>query len=132
MKTALYIGSLLLSLLNLVAGLAVLIWRHTFSTRDTFQVINDFLFGVIWGPLTAAAIIILLLVAGCITETRPYAAVAAFALNIVALVLVLIRIGPPSDVFEGVLFLPVLLALTGFAWIAYRGFAHLDKARNLD
>jgi hypothetical protein len=65
---------------------------------------------------------ILLLLTGCLTETWPYAAVAAFALNILALVLVLIRIGPPSDVFEGVFFLPVLLALAGFGWIAYRGF----------
>jgi type III secretory pathway component EscV len=47
MKIALYIVSLLLSLLNLVAGLAVLIWQHTFSTGDTLQVITDFLFGVI-------------------------------------------------------------------------------------
>jgi hypothetical protein len=76
-----------------------------------------------WGPLAAAVILILLLLAGCITETRPYAAVAAFALNIIALSLVLIRIGPPGDVFEGVFFLPVLLALIGFTWIAYRGFA---------
>ena len=119
----LYIVSFLLSLPNLVIGLALLILGHTTSTHQPLQMINDFLFGVAYGPLVAALIIIVLLLAGCITESRPYAAILALALNVAALVLVLLRIGGPSNLDQGLFLLPVLLALIGFSWIAYRGFS---------
>jgi hypothetical protein len=122
MKMLLYIVSLLLSLPNLVVGLALLILGHATSTHQPLQMITDFLFGVAYGPPIAALIIIVLLLAGCITESRPYAAILALALNVAALVLVLVRIGGPSNLDQGLFFLPVLLALIGFAWIAYRGF----------
>jgi hypothetical protein len=123
MKALFYIVCLLLLLPNLVVGLALLVLRHTFSTRNPLQMMFDFLVGVIWGPPLAALIIIVLLVAGCISATRTYAAILAFALNTAALTLVLIKIGGPSNFEEALFFLPIVLALSGFAWITYRGFA---------
>jgi hypothetical protein len=123
MKMLLYIVSLLLSLPNLVIGLALLILGHATSTREPLQMITDFLFGVAYGPPIAALIIILLLLAGCITESRPYAAILALALNLAALALVLVKIGGPTNFDQGFFFLPVLLAVSGFAWIAYRAFS---------
>jgi hypothetical protein len=123
MKMLLYLVSLVLSLPNLVAGLALLIWGHGVSTGKPLEMIVDFLFGMTYGPLVALGAIILLLLAGCITETRPYAAVLAFAVNAAALTLVLVKVGGPADFDQAVFFLPILLALIGFAWIAYKGFA---------
>ncbi|MEY2562765.1 MAG: hypothetical protein QOH88_958 [Verrucomicrobiota bacterium] len=118
----LFIISLLLSLPNLVIGLALLILGHATSTRQPLQMINDFLFGVAYGPPVAALIVILLLLAGCITESRPFAAVLALALNVGGLALVLVRVGGPSNFDQAFFFLPVALALIGFGWIACRGF----------
>jgi len=67
---------------------------------------------------TAAGVLLVLLLAGVITESRPYAALFALLLNVLALGLVIWRVGPPADLFEGVFFLPVLFALVGFVWLA--------------
>ena len=123
MKALLYVVFLLLSLPNLIAGTALLIVKHTFSTRDFFQIINDFLFEIVWGLPLAAFLFVLLLVFGILSNTRPYTALFAFVLNTTALAFVLSRLGLPSDFDQGVFFLPVLLALIGFAWIAYPIFA---------
>lgn len=119
----LFIVSLVLSLPNLVIGLALLVVQHTFSTRDLLQMVIDFLFGVTWGIPVAALVLIVLLLAGCISETRSYAAVVALVLNLAALILVLIKGGGPRDFGQAVFFLPIFLVLIGLAWLAYRGFA---------
>ena len=123
MKALLYVISLSLSLPNLIAGVASLIIRHTFATRNPLQVATDFLFQVVWGLPLAGLLLVLLLVLGILSDTRPYAAMFAFVLNVTALVLFLSRFGFPADVDQAVLFVPVLLALIGFAWIAYPVFA---------
>ena len=46
----------------------------------------------------------------------------AFVLNATALGFVLPSFGLPSDFDEALFFLPILLALIGFAWLAYRVF----------
>ncbi|MDP9003463.1 MAG: hypothetical protein M3N12_01585, partial [Verrucomicrobiota bacterium] len=112
-----------LSLPNLVIGLALLILGHTTATHQPLQMINDFLFGMAYGPPVAALIVIVLLLAGCIAESRPYAAILTLGLNVAALALVLIRVGGPSNLDRGFFFLPVLFALIGFGWIAFRGFS---------
>ncbi len=121
MKALFYIVCLLLSLPNLMAGLALLVLQHTFATRNPLQIITDFLFGIVWGLPLAAVIFIVLLVAGFFSATRSYAALSAFVLNAAALVFVLFRIGLPRDFSEEIFFLPVLIALIGFGRITYRG-----------
>ena len=122
MKPALYVICLLLSLPNLIAGVASLILRHTFATRNPLQIVTDFLFQVVWGLPLAGSLFVLLLIFGILSSTRPYAAMFAFVLNITALALFLSRFGFPSDPGQGIVFLPVVMALIGFAWIGYRLF----------
>jgi len=118
MKALLYVVFLLLSLPNLLAGLAFLVLKHTFSTRDFFQIINDFLFEIVWGLPLAAGLLLVLLVLGIPAKTRPYAALFCFVLNTTALVFVLSRLGVPHVLDETIFYLPVSLALIGFAWLA--------------
>ena len=120
MKGPIYIASLVLSLPNLVAGMALLILRHTFATRNPLQIVFDFLFQIVWGGAPAAGLFLILLVLGCFRVTRAHAALFALVLNGIALGFVLYRVGPPPDLAGALFFIPVLLALTGFASLAYR------------
>src|ERR1700720_2306615 len=117
MKGLFYVVFLLFSLPNVIAGVALLVVKHTFTTREPLQIINDFLFEVVWGLPLATLLFVLLLVFGIPAKTRSYTAMFAFVLNVAALVFVLSRVGLPSGFDQGVFFLPVLLALIGFAWI---------------
>jgi hypothetical protein len=121
MKMFLYIVALLLSLPNLIAGLAVFLFGKTLSSPDLFQMLDVLFSGLFRDTPVTAGVIFVLLVAGCITETRPYAAIGAFALNVAALAIVISGTGVPTDLSHGIVFLPILLALIGFAWIAYQG-----------
>ena len=123
MKGLFYVVFLLFSLPNLTAGVALLVVKHTFTTREPLQIINDFLFEAVWGLPLAALLFVLLLVFGILSKTRPYTAMFAFVLNAAALAFVLSRVGLPGGLDEAVFFLPVLLALIGFAWMAYPCFA---------
>jgi hypothetical protein len=123
MKLLLYVVSLLLSLPNLIAGTALLLLQHTFSTRRPLQIIADFLFEIVWGLPLAGFLFLLLFVAGFSAAVQPHAAMFAFVLNATALGLVLFRLGLPGDFDGGIFFLPIALALIGFAWITYQGFA---------
>lgn len=123
MKMLLFIVSLMLSLLNLIAGLAILLLGKVIASHGVLEVLDAIFNGLLPDTPWAAVGIVVLLLLGCITETRPYAAIVAFALNAAALVLVLVHTGFPTDLGQGLIFLPVLLALTGFAWIAYNGLA---------
>jgi hypothetical protein len=123
MKALLCAVFLVLSLPNFIAGAASLIIRHTFATRNPLQIVNDFLFQVVWGLPLAAVLFLVLLVLGIFSATRPFAAMFAFVLNVAALILFLSRFGFPADAEQGVFFLPVLLALGGLAWIGYPVFA---------
>jgi hypothetical protein len=118
MKALFYVISLLLSLPNLLAGMALMILRHTFATRQPLQIITDFLFQIVWGLPLAASLFVVLLVLGSILVTRPYAAMFAFVLNTAALVFVLSQLGVPSELDEAIFFSPILLALIGFGWVA--------------
>jgi hypothetical protein len=122
MKGFFYLVSLLLSLPNLIAGTASLLLKHTFATRNPLQIVTDFLFQVVWGLPLAVLLFLILLVLGIVARTRTYAALFAFVLNIAALGFVLGVFGLPHDFDEAVFFLPLLLALIGFTWIAYRVF----------
>ena len=122
MKGFFYVVSLLLSLPNLIAGTASLVLKHSFATRNPLQIVTDFLFQVVWGLPLAAFLFLILLVLGIVARTRPYAALFAFVLNIAALGFVLHVFGLPHDFDEAVFFLPLLLALIGFAWVGYRVF----------
>ncbi len=113
-----YLVALLLSLPNLIAGTAALVLRHTFATRSPLQIIDAFFFQVGWGLPLAAVLFLVLLVLGMVARTRPYAALFAFVLNVTALALVISLLGLPPGLNEAVFFIPVLLALIGFAWIA--------------
>jgi len=119
----LFIVALALSLPNLVAGAALLLIGPTFAGRSLFQILDDFFSRLYGGAPIAAGALIVLLLAGCITETRPYAAVCVFALNVAALFLVLTQTGAPNDLSHAVIFAPALLALGLFAWLGYVGFA---------
>src|SRR5258708_6076953 len=118
MKGLAYGVALVLSLPNLIAGTASLVLRHTFATRNPLQIVTDFLFQVVWGLPLAAVLFLVLLVLGIVARTRPYAALFAFVLNIAALGLVIAVFGLPHDFEQAIFFLPVLLALIGFAWSA--------------
>lgn len=93
--------------------------RHTFATWHPLEIIANFLFQIVWGLPLAAFLFIVLLVCGIISAARPYAAMFALVLNMAALGLVLFRFGLPSDFDQAVFFLPVFVALIGFAWLAY-------------
>src|SRR5207244_1310651 len=121
MKGLFYVSALLLSAPNLIAGTACLVLRHTFATRNPLQMVTDFLFQVVWGVPLAGVLFIFLLVLGVVAKTRPYAALFAFVLNIVALALVLFVFGLPHDFDEAIFFLPLLLALIGFGWVSLPG-----------
>jgi hypothetical protein len=123
MKGLFYVVALLLSLPNLIAGTASLVLKHTFVTRNPLQIMTDFLFQVVWGLPLAGLLFLFLLVFGILSTTRPYTALFVFVLNAVALTLVLSVFGLPDEFDEAVFFLPILLALIGFAWIAYPVFA---------
>ena len=123
MKALLYVVCLLLSLPNLIAGIALLVVRHTFSTRNPLQILTDFLFEVVWGLPLAGSLFLVLLVLGFFAVTRAHAAMFTFILNAAALGFVLSRVGLPSDSYEAVFFIPIALALIGFAWLAYPVFA---------
>jgi hypothetical protein len=97
MKLLFYVVSLLLSLPNLIAGTAVLLLRHTFSTRRPLQIITDFLFEVVWGLPLAGLLFLLLFVAGFFSAVRPHAAIFGFVLNATALGFVLFHVGFPTD-----------------------------------
>jgi len=117
MKGLFYVIALLLSLPNLIAGTACVVLRHTFATLHPLQMVTDFLFQVVWGLPLAGLLFVILLVLGIVAKTRPYAALLALILNIVALGLVLMVFGTPHDFDQAIFFLPLLLALIGFAWI---------------
>jgi hypothetical protein len=119
MKALFFIICLVLSLPNLLAGLALAVLQRTFATRNPLQIIFDFVDSVAWGLPSAALVLLLLVVASFFSATRPYAAICALVLNLAALVLFLITIRPPEDLWEAVFFLPVLIALIGFAWLSY-------------
>ena len=127
MKGFLYIASLLLSAPNLIAGTASLLLKHTFATRNPLQIVTDFLFQVVWGLPLAAVLFLVLLVLGIVGRTRAHAALFAFVLNITALGFVLHVFGLPHDFDEAVFFLPLLLALIGFAWVGYQVFAPVAR-----
>jgi hypothetical protein len=118
MKGLFYVAALVLSLPNLIAGTASLLLEHTFATRSPLQIITDFLFQVVWGLPLAALLFFVLLVLGIIARTRPYAALFAFVLNVTALGFVISVFGLPPNFDQAAFFIPVLLALIGFAWIA--------------
>jgi hypothetical protein len=118
MKGLLYVAALLLSLPNLIAGTASLLLKHTFATRNPLQIMTDFLFQVVWGLPLAALLFFVLLVLGIVERTRPYTALFAFVLNVTALAFVISVFGLPHDFDQAVFFIPVLLALIGFAWVA--------------
>jgi len=118
LKLLAFIFCLVLSLPNLMAGLALAVIERTFMSRHPLDIILHFLESVVWGVPAAAGVLLALLLAGIITESRPYAALCAFMLNVVALGFVIFRIGVPSDVSAGLVFMPVILALAGFAWIS--------------
>lgn len=122
MKGLVYFISLVLSLPNLVAGVALLLLKHTFSTRDPLQIVTDFVFEIVWGLPLAGFLFLLLLALGFFATTRAHAAMFAFILNTAALGFVLARLGLPRDFDKAVFFVPIFLALVGFAWIGYRVF----------
>jgi hypothetical protein len=123
MKALFYVVFLVLSLPNLIVGLALLVLRHTFATWHPLEIVTSFLFQMVWGLPLAAGLFVLLLITGVVSVTRPYAATFAFVLNTAALAFVLSRMGLPNDFEEVVFFVPILLALIGFAWLAYPCFA---------
>jgi hypothetical protein len=121
-KGFIYIASLLLSAPNLIAGTASLLLKHTFATRNPLQIVNDFLFQVVWGLPLAAGLFLVLLVLGIFDRTRTHAALFALVLNITALGFVLHVFGLPHNFDQAAFFLPLLLALFGFAWVGYQVF----------
>ena len=118
MKALVFVVCLVLSLPNLIAGLALVVLDRTFSTRNPIDIVLQFLDSVAWGIPVAAGVLLVLLLAGIITESRPYSALGALLLNLAALGLVVFRIRPPKDLWEAVFFAPVLIAMAGFGWIA--------------
>ena len=123
MKALFYVCFLVLSLPNLIVGLGLLVLRHTLATWQPLEIVTSFLFQIVWGLPLAAGLFVLLLVTGIVSVTRPYAALFGFVLNIAALAFVLSRLRLPSDVDQLVFFVPILVALIVFAWLAYPCFA---------
>ena len=122
MRIAVFLFALVLSLPNLLAGLALAVLRHTFTTRNPLLLLLNFFQGVVWGVPVTAALIIILIMAGCFAEMRRYAAAVAIGLNLAALTLIFVRIGPPTEFGQLFVFVPVVLALIGFASIATHEF----------
>jgi hypothetical protein len=120
MKGLVYVIALVLSLPNLIVGLALLVLKHTFATRDPLQIVTDFVFQIVWGLPLAAGLFLVLLILGFFATTRAHAALFAFVLNAAALGLVLYCVGLPSDFEQRLFFLPIVLALVGFGWIGCR------------
>ena len=118
-KALVFVICLLLSLPNLLAGLALAVVERTFVSRHPLDIVDHFLESVVWGIPIAAGVLLILLLAGIITESRPYSAVCLLLLNLVALGLVLFRISPPQEIGQVVFFLPVLVAMIGLGWIAF-------------
>ena len=119
MHAVVYIIALVLSLPNLIAGLAVVVVQRAFTTRNPLFIVFDFLEGVVWGVPALAAMIVILLIIGCFAATRPYAAVFSLLLNLAAVTMVLMRLGPPPDLEHAIVFLPLLIAVTLFAGLAW-------------
>jgi len=118
-KAVVFVICLVLSLPNLLLGLALATVQRTFANRNVLDMIDHLLESVLWGIPIAAGVVLVLLVAGFITGSRRYAAVCALLLNVVALSVVVFRMTPPDAASQLVVFLPVLLALAGFTWIAF-------------
>ena len=127
MKALLFAVCLLLSLPNLIAGAACVILGRITATRGLFQLLFNlleaFCFQIQWGLPIAGLVIVLLLIFGILSDTRPYSAMVAFVLNIVALAIFLWYVGLPTDPGQIVVFLPVIMALLGFGWLACQIFA---------
>ena len=87
--------------------------------RNPLDIVNHFLESVVWGIPIAAAVLLILLGAGIINQSRPYAALCSLLLNLVALGLVVFRMRPLHDMSQAIFFLPVILAIGGFAWISF-------------
>lgn len=119
--------SLLLSLPNMLAGAASIIIRHAFATFNPLQIVTDFFFQVVWGLPLAGVLFLCLLILGFLARTRPYVALLAFVLNAAALGFVLSRFGLPHDFDEAIIFLPLVVAEVGFAWLAWQIFAPTGK-----
>ena len=120
LKSAAYVICLACSLPNLIAGFALAVLQRTFVSRNPLKIVTNLLDSVVWGIPAAALVLLGLLVAGLFAIARPYAALCALVLNVAALAVAIIRAGAPANLSEGVFFLPVAFALTGFALIAYR------------
>ena len=118
MKGLIHVVCLMLSLPNLLVGTVSLIIRHTFATFNPLRMVTDFFFQVVWGLPLAGALFLLLLALGFFARTRPYAALFTFILNATALGFVLSRFGLPHKFDQIIVFLPMLLAEIGFAWLA--------------
>jgi len=127
MKALFYSICVVLSLPNLLLGLAIAVLQHTFVSRNPFKILLQFLEAVVWGIPAAALVVLALLVAGFFSASQRYGAFLSILLNATALTLVFVRIGSPRDLWEAALFVPVLIALTGFGWIAFFGFETLER-----
>lgn len=123
MRLLVYILSLVLSLPNLLAGLAFLWLKHGFSSRNLLKIVFDLLVGALWALPVAVGGFLLLLVAGLFSSTRVGAALLLFILNLAALMLVLTKLGAPTDLSEGAVFLPLLFAQLGCGWLVARALA---------
>lgn len=119
MKALVFVISLVLSLPNLLVGFALAVVQRTFASRNILDIIDHLLESVVWGIPIAAGVLLVLLLAGIITESRRYAAVCSVFLNLAALGLVLFRLEPLRDFSQTIVFLPVLLALAGLGWLSF-------------
>jgi len=119
MKGLFFAICLVLSLPNLLLGLALAVLQHTFVSRNPIQIFLQFLEAVVWGIPAAAVVLLVLLFTGFFAATQRYGAFAAVLLNAAALALVFFRTGTPRDLWEAALFVPVVVALIGFSWIAF-------------
>jgi hypothetical protein len=83
MKGLFYVIALVLSPPNLLAGVALVVIKHTFSTRDPLQIVTDFLFEIVWGLPLAGFLFLVLLVLGFFAKTRAHAVMFPFILKVV-------------------------------------------------
>lgn len=123
MRPLIYILSLVLSLPNLLAGLALLWLKHGFSSRNLLKIVFDLLVGALWALPVAVGGFLLFLIAGLFPPTRVGAALCLFILNLAALMLVLVQLGAPTDLSEGAVFLPLFFAQLGCGWLVARALA---------
>ena len=107
-----------MSLPNLFVGFALAAVKHTFVSYHPLEIVLRFFESVTWGIPIAAAVLLVLLIAGVITGSRRYAALLAIALNVAALALVVFRVGLPHDISQLEIFAPVFFALVGFGWLS--------------